>query len=398
MLRFLTFLGGLIALGLALISIGANFWFGTLLTTGHERWLYGAVFALLDALKTVLPVIAAAAFVAGLASKGRAAVTMFVLLSALSFTAEIGLYATTKSEAVGDAKAAHVRYEEAKAAKAKADADLAAIGATRPLGEIAGELAALKRDRLYDRSKQCAEATAPESRELCANVDRLAGEQGKALEAAAFRQAAANAAVELQKQDVATAMRAIDPQAEALAKLISPIAAVDPDTVRTALAVLIALLIELGSGLGPWLASPSSTTRAKTAETPTPSEEPLVPAIPTVHVDEPANDAGEVLVARWASATLVKRRGAFVPAAEARASFEAWCVAEDAEALNATALGKAMTVLGYERRKVGGVMRYEGVALTAARPGALRVAVDNTPVRRTLGRMVTVGASAAARS
>ena len=132
MLRFLTFLGGLFALGLALISIGANFWFGTLLTTGHERWLYGSVFALLDALKTVLPVIAAAAFVAGLTSKGRAAVAMFVLLSALSFTAEIGLYATTKSEAVGDAKATHVRYEEAKAAKAKADADLAAIGPTRP--------------------------------------------------------------------------------------------------------------------------------------------------------------------------------------------------------------------------------------------------------------------------
>ena len=42
MLKFLTFLGGLFALGLAIISIGANFWFGTLLTTGAERWLYGA--------------------------------------------------------------------------------------------------------------------------------------------------------------------------------------------------------------------------------------------------------------------------------------------------------------------------------------------------------------------
>lgn len=36
-----------------------------------------------------------------------------------------------------------------------------------------------------------------------------------------------------------------------------------------------------------------------------------------------------------------------------------------------------MTALGYDRRKVGGVMRYEGV--TAARPAALRIAVDNTP-------------------
>lgn len=58
-----------------------------------------------------------------------------------------------------------------------------------------------------------------------------------------------------------------------------------------------------------------------------------------------------------------------------------------------------MTALGYERRKVGGVMRYEGVALTVSRTAAaLRVAVDNTPVRRTLGHMTTVGATAAARS
>ena len=70
MLKALTFLGGLFALGLALISIGANFWFGTLLTTGEERWLYGAVFSLLDALKTVLPVMAAGALRGRIAGQG----------------------------------------------------------------------------------------------------------------------------------------------------------------------------------------------------------------------------------------------------------------------------------------------------------------------------------------
>ena len=57
--------------------------------------------------------------------------------------------------------------------------------------------------------------------------------------------------------DVAAAMRAVDPQAEALARLVSLAVPVSPDTVRTALAVLVALLVELGSGLGPWLVSPS---------------------------------------------------------------------------------------------------------------------------------------------
>jgi hypothetical protein len=72
-------------------------------------------------------------------------------------------------------------------------------------------------------------------------------------------------------------------------------------------------------------------------------------------------------------------------------------VAEDAGALNATAFGKAMTALGYDRRKVGGVMRYEGVALTAAPPAALRIAVDNSPVGHKLCKIITVGTRAAAR-
>jgi hypothetical protein len=398
MLKALTILGGLFALGLALISIGANFWFGTLLTTGEERWLYGAVFSLLDALKTVLPVMAAGALAVGLRAKALTACVVFAILTTLSFTAEIGLYATTKSEAVGDAAAAHEKYTQAKAAKEKADADLATIGVTRPAGEIEGDVAALKRDRLYDRSKACSVATAAESRELCAHLDRLAGERDRALEAAGLRQAAANASVALSKQDVAAAMRKIDPQAETLAKLFAVAGvAVEPDTVRTGLAVLIALLIELGSGLGPWLAAPSAAPRKSDAKmAPAMAAEARVgPVLELEAVElQPAKpDAGEDLVARWAAASLVKRRGAFVLAAEARASYEAWCAVDGAEPLNATAFGKAMTELGYGRDKVGGRMRYECVALTAAKP-ALRLAVDNAPDRRVLGRMVTVGRDA----
>ena len=57
------------------------------------------------------------------------------------------------------------------------------------------------------------------------------------------------------------------------------------------------------------------------------------------------------------------------------------------------AFGEATTAAGHQRAKVGGVMRYEGVALTATAvrpPPALRVAVDNGP-RRALGETATVG-------
>jgi hypothetical protein len=73
MRTFLTLFGGLVVTGLVIISVFANFWFGTLLISGQERWLYGAIFGLLDALKTVLVPAAGLAAVAGLFWKARTA-------------------------------------------------------------------------------------------------------------------------------------------------------------------------------------------------------------------------------------------------------------------------------------------------------------------------------------
>ena len=70
MRTFLTLFGGLVVMGLVIISVFANFWFGTLLISGQERFLYGLIFGLLDALKTVL--VPAAGFAIGAAAFWRA--------------------------------------------------------------------------------------------------------------------------------------------------------------------------------------------------------------------------------------------------------------------------------------------------------------------------------------
>jgi len=322
----------------------------------------------------------------------------------LSFTASIGLYATTKSELVGDAKAVRVRYTDAVAARDKAQADLAKLGAVRAAGDIAADIGTLKRDFRYDRSKQCRDATATDSRDLCAQIDRLEGEAQKAAEAKRLNQVLAAARVKVDQLDIGKAMKVIDPQAEQLAKLVSVVKPVSPENVRTALAVLIAFLVELGAGLGPWLVAPhhAPERRSKNDKKSQPATAPGVETVETVKTEQPAvsepADVGEDLVARWAATALVKRRGSYVLAKDARASFEAWCATENAEPMNATAFGKAMGEAGYAGRKVGGMRRYEGVALTAARPAPLRVVVDNAPTGKVLGKMVTVGLASAARS
>ena len=391
----LTVLGGAAAMTLALLSISANALFGTLLTTGQERWLYGVLFGALDVLKTILPLIAAAAFAAGVRAKGIAALLVFAVLTVLSLTASIGLYATTKNEMVGDAKAAHTRYQDAVATREKAEADLAGLGKVRPAGDIAGEIGSLKRDRLYDRSKACTDATAADSRDLCARLARLEGEAAKAAEAARLRQEIDKARGRLATMDVAAAMRSVDPQAEALARLVSVAVPVSAETMRTALAVLVALLVELGSGLGPWLVSPSAGPRRLREP-----EEQLSPEMPqaaapvtileAVDVPPAAEPAGEDAVRRWAAGAIAKRKGAFVPAKEVRAAFEAWCAGKGIKPLNPTAFGRTMGTLGFRSGKVGGDQRYFDLALVSkTAPATLRLTVA-TP-RRALGDMRPAG-------
>jgi hypothetical protein len=212
--------------------------------------------------------------------------------------------------------------------------------------------------------------------------------------------------------DVAAAMRSIDPQAEALARIVSAAVPVSPETMRTALAILVALLVELGSGLGPWLVTPTPRPQPR-QETELASGQPrgneaqdapvtileaeAVPAEPSPAVAT-AQSVSRERVGWWASGAVTKRRGGFVPAEELREAFYAWCDAHGIkERLNATAFGLAMKALGYKSGKVGGEQRYFDIALVGTVPAHLRLAVDNAKApRRALGDMRAAGRDRAA--
>ncbi len=78
----------------------------------------------------------------------------------------------------------------------------------------------------------------------------------------------------------------------------------------------------------------------------------------------------------FAGEAVIKRKDNFLPANEARASFEIWCRAAGLIPVNATIFGRRMTSLNFKRKKVGGSMRYEGVALRGEQP-AIRMVVSN---------------------
>jgi hypothetical protein len=342
MRTFLTLFGGLIVIGLVIISVFANFWFGTLLISGQERWLYGAIFGLLDGLKTVLVPAAGFAMAAGLFFKARVAYGVFALLSTLSFSAEVGLYSITKNEVVGDAKAAHAAYEEASAEKAALKDKLNELGHVRAAGAIQADISEKRLDRLFDRSRQCSDATAAESRDLCQAIERLNAELAIAQEAKTLQGKLDDVNLRLSKMNVADALKSVDPQAEALGRMTG----LSPDTVRTALAVLIAALIELGSGLGFWLLLPAETPKREKPKAPAK----VAAAKKSKPVQEAAREPEACIVERWVNADVLRRKDSFCPRNEFRAAFESWCQANGLTPVNDTAFGRRMTALKFTRK------------------------------------------------
>ena len=217
---FLTAFGGAIVFGLVVISVLANVWFGTLLISGQERWLYGAIFGLLDALKTVLiPVAGFAVAGRSVVARARTAYFVFALLTVLSFCAEIGLYSISKSEAVGDAKTHQAAYHDAVVERDGYASQLAGLGQIRSPGAIDADISAKRLDRLYDRSKPCIDATATESRGLGQAIERLNAERATAREAKELRAKMEVLSSGSPRLNAADAFKSVDPQAEALAKL-----------------------------------------------------------------------------------------------------------------------------------------------------------------------------------
>jgi hypothetical protein len=66
--------------------------------------------------------------------------------------------------------------------------------------------------------------------------------------------------------------------------------------------------------------------------------------------------------------TVIRQKDTFLLASELRAAFEAGCQTNGLTPANATTFGRRMTALNFRRKKVGGLIRYESVALRGAWP------------------------------
>ena len=384
MQRALTVLVWIVVLALAAVTAIANFRFGFLVTTGEERYVYAIGGTLLDVVKTFLPTIMGT-FLVGPLTPGTffrhvAGWSIWTLGVVWSIICALGLYSIAKEARVGDVKGAQATYQQLTAEQTTKQARLTALATIKTREAIEGGIAARKRDRLWTRTKDCADATATESRTFCAEIDTMTASLAMApiasdvtSEASRLRSDVKTIEVKLAGMNMSAVLERADPATDALVDLTSWPA----ETVKSRMALLLALLFE-GGGLLLWI-----TTGGHGKRPPVEHDQPVMRKksrnvdmslpisreTPDVVAEQPAEakpldlPEDDGVVAQWAKSALVRRKGSFTPASDVRSDFETWCRAHGHEAMNTTAFGKQMTVLGFDRKKVGGNQRYVDIAL-----------------------------------
>ena len=304
----------------------------------------------------------------------RAGIATLIFLSCLgwSLLSSMGLYALARNEAASSTGAVQASYADLKSQRDHAQQRLDAIGSLRPSSQIDADIAAARRDKLWDRSKQCTEATTGESRSFCARIDKLTGELGAAKEAEGLKSDVGSLQTKMSGVDLGTVLRVADPQAAALSRLTG----LSEDRVRDIIAMFLAVLLELLSGFTLFALTPARRAVAAATEpkavtisqqakggTPVKTIESLPPAANVVAM--PAPKPAKVVVAlaqpaalpspaplkavgavdRYAAARLKPAKGRKLSADELFADYSRWCAVEKCEPLEKDVFGERFATL-----------------------------------------------------
>jgi hypothetical protein len=364
-------IAGYLAAGtVTLVSIAANARYGWSLGAGPlDKAIYAATSVAIDAFKVLLPLLAL-----GLWSNHRrllaiCGIALWLGCVAWSSVSAFGFALSTRAEVVAERTADARTRSGWEATVQRNEAQLSTLSRVRPASVIKAELAGVVVPaNIWLRTRECSELTLAESQRACAPVVQLRQEL-----------AAAEAAEELERRVAAgraqlagitvVAVEA-DLQAAALARLTGQ----SEPTIRTALAILLAALVELGSALGFTIVAvaargnPPSTAQSEPPPTTTPRHPSRRPTIVTSRVEpsQPATTTADA-IRRWALTCLDIEPTAAIPARAAYHAYSHWCREQGMHPCSETAFGTRFTAeiggLGGHKEKHRTGARYVGVAL-----------------------------------
>lgn len=381
---------GVLAAGVLLaVSAAMNWRFGfSLGRTEFDGMIYGSASAAADCLKALVPFFLFAAIRNRMWSQAAAALVVGAVCVAYSLTSALGHAALNRLDTTGQRAVAAQTYKDLRADLERSQEQLGWVPQHRPIGVVESEIENLQNQRPWAWTKGCAEVTGKQGREFCQGYHALTAELAAAKDAERLSAHISSLTAKLAAASGSAVMAESDPQAAVLAKL----SGVSVDTIQIAMTIFIALLLEVGSGLGMYIAfsqwrlydvkSPAAPAMASVASGTTAA----VVAVPVretapVQIAKPrsgANDnktapapqrlvAPETDVERFYKESVQTQDGSSLTATELYEEYCAWCEEKEKEPLALPTFGREFGELGVQKAKLGGRVRYIGIALRAAR-------------------------------
>jgi hypothetical protein len=382
---------GVLAAGVLLaVSAAMNWRFGfSLGKTALDGQIYGAASAAADCFKALVPFFFFAAFKNRMWSQAAASAVVWIVVTAYSLTSALGHAALNRLDTAGHRAAQAESYKDLRLDLKRAEDQLGWIPQHRPALTVQAEIDGVKNQRAWSWTKGCTEVTGKTGREFCQQFHALSAELASAQQTVVLQSRVDDLKSRLDKAEGMTVMSEADPQAAVLTKLASFLGLnIKVEDVQTALTIFVALLLEVGSGFGMYVAfsqwrlydqaAPDVPQMAPSIHTPvaaTPAQSSVLLAqkpaaiandnrsAPPQKLVAPEND-----VERFRKERIETTEGSSLTATALYEDYCAWCEDHQKEPLALPTFGREFGELGIQKAKIAGRVRYIGVSLKTPEP------------------------------
>jgi hypothetical protein len=236
---------------LLMVSAAMNYRFGfSLGKTALDGQIYGMASAAADCFKALVPFFFFAAVRNRQWSQALAAALVWLVVTGYSLTSALGHAALNRLDTTGQRAVAAATYQDLRAEAKRAQEQLGWIPQHRPPATVENDISALKDQRAWTMTTGCTEVQGRSGREFCQQYHKLGAELASAREAEKLEERISAIGAKLAKSSGGTVMAEADPQASVLARVTG----FDVAAVQTGLTIFVALLIEVGSGFGMYVA------------------------------------------------------------------------------------------------------------------------------------------------
>jgi hypothetical protein len=346
------------------VSAAMNWKFGFRLGNSEfEGHLLGGASAAADCMKALIPFFLFAAIRNRVWSQALAAGLLWVVCLGYSMTSALGFAALNRADTVGSRQANSAVYQDLRKELKRAEDRLSWMPQHRPAGMVEQEIARLEKDRMWTTTKGCTDIPGKTTREYCQGMNALKAELATAAEARTVEAQVAQIRARLDRTSGTAVAGEADPQTNVLANLTGQ----DHSVVQTGLTILVALLLELGSALGFYVAM--SVWRMDAGkQMPVPVVQPRAAANENTTVVEaqPAAaklTAPETDVERFYKERVTNEEKSNVTATTLYEDYCGWCEEREKEPMAFPTFGRQFGELGVQKAKLGGRIRYIGIKL-----------------------------------